>query len=117
MTDKWIIQDIEKQITHRNRVVIIDPAGDCAYLLPYIEKRHYTILKTDAKNTEEWQRIQEELLLRYEAESKHKADKVIFYVTRPKEKLSFLVVVYPVIYEVIKLCPSNVAHNSAKTLR
>lgn len=90
MTDKWIIQDIEKHMLLRNRVVIIDPAGDCAYLLPHIEKQHYTILKTDANNTEEWQCIQEELLLRYEAESKHKADKVIFYVTRPKEKLSFL---------------------------
>ncbi|MDD3968941.1 MAG: hypothetical protein PHT18_09150 [Proteiniphilum sp.] len=90
MTDKWIIQDIENQIARRNRVVIIDPAGDCAYLLPHIEKQHYTILKTDANNTEEWQRIQEELLLRYEAESKHNTEKVIFYATRPKEKLSFL---------------------------
>jgi len=89
MTDKWIIQDIEKQIARRNRVVIIDPAGECAYLLPHIEKQHYTILKTDANITEEWQCIQEELLLRYEAESKHKADKVIFYATRPKDKLLF----------------------------
>ena len=53
MTDKWIIQDIEKQIARRNRVVIIDPAGECAYLLPHIEKQHYTILKTDADITEE----------------------------------------------------------------
>jgi hypothetical protein len=39
MTDNWIIQDIEKQIAQRNRVVIIDPSGECAYLLPHIEKR------------------------------------------------------------------------------
>jgi hypothetical protein len=90
MTENWIIQDIDKHMLRRNRVVIIDPAGECAYLLPHIEKQHYTILKTDANITEEWQCIQEELLLRYEAESKHKADKVIFYATRPKDKLSFL---------------------------
>lgn len=90
MTDNWIIQDIEKQIAQRNRMVIIDPSGECAYLLPHIEKHHYTILKTDATHTEEWQRIKEELMLRYEAESTHKNEKVIFYVTRPKAELSFL---------------------------
>ncbi len=90
MTDNWIIQDIEKHIAHRNRVVIIDPSGECAYLLPYIEKQNYTILKTETSNKEEWQRIKEELMLRYEAESQHKAEKVVFYVTRPKTELSFL---------------------------
>jgi len=90
MTEKWIIQDIEKHTAHRNRVVMIDPSGECAYLLPYIEKQHYTILKTETSNKEEWQRIKEELILRYEAESKHKAEKVVFYVTRPKTELSFL---------------------------
>lgn len=90
MTDNWIIQDIEKQIALRNRVVFIDPSGVCAFLLPHIEKKNYAILKTNTKNTEEWQRIKEELLLRYEAESTHKNEKVIFYVTRPKSELSFL---------------------------
>jgi hypothetical protein len=90
MTDNWIIQDIEKHIAHRNRVVVIDPSGECAFLLPHIEKQRYTILKTDANKTEEWQQKQEELILRYEAESKYKADRVIFYVTRPKTELSFL---------------------------
>lgn len=90
MTDNWIIQDIEKHIAHRKRVVIIDPTGDCAYLLPHIEKLNYTILKTDSTKSEEWQRIQEELMLRYEAESKYKSERVIFYVTRSKAELSFL---------------------------
>jgi hypothetical protein len=90
MTDNWIIQDIEKQIAQRNRMVIIDPSGECAYLLPHIEKYQYTILKTDATHTEEWQRIKEELMLRYEAEITHKNEKVIFYVNRPKSELSFL---------------------------
>ncbi len=90
MTDNWIIQDIDKHIAQRNRVVIIDPLAECAYLLPHIEKKHYTVLKTNPGNTEEWQRIKEELLLRYEAESTHKNEKVVFYVTRPKDELSFL---------------------------
>ncbi|MFZ4377810.1 MAG: hypothetical protein ACOYN9_15735, partial [Saprospiraceae bacterium] len=68
MTDTWIIQDVEKNIAQNNRVVILDPTGEYSYLLPHIEKKHYTILKTDTSNTEEWQRIKEELLLRYEAE-------------------------------------------------
>ncbi len=90
MTDNWIIQDIEKHITHRNRVVILDPTGQCSYLLPMIEKHSYTIFKTDNAKTEEWQTVQEELMLRYEAESKFKNEKVVFYVTRPISKLSFL---------------------------
>jgi hypothetical protein len=90
MTDTWLIQDIEKNIAQRNRVVIIDPTGEYSYLLPHIKKKHYIILKTDTSNTEEWQRIKEELLLRYEAESTYKNDKVVFYVTRTKEELSFL---------------------------
>lgn len=52
MTDNWIMQDIEKQIAQGNRMVIIDRSGECAYLLPYIEKHCYTILKTDTDNTE-----------------------------------------------------------------
>jgi len=62
MTDHWLLQDIEKHIAQRNRVVIIDPTGEYSYLLPHIKKKHYTILKTDTSNTEEWQRIKEELL-------------------------------------------------------
>lgn len=45
MTDNWIIQDIEKQIAQRNRMVIIDPSGECAYLLPHIEKNTTPSLK------------------------------------------------------------------------
>lgn len=90
MTDTWIIEELEKKIANRNRVVIIDPAGGGEFLLPYIEKQHYTILKTDASNVEKWQQIKEELLLRYEAESKYKDEKVVFYSTRAKDELSFL---------------------------
>ncbi len=90
MTDKWIIQDIEKHVNHRKRVVILDPTGQCSYLLPLIEKHSYTLFKTDHTKTEEWQTVQEELILRYETESKFKNEKVVFYITRPISKLSFL---------------------------
>lgn len=90
MTDNWIIQDIEKQIALRNRTVIIDPHSESSYLLPYLERQRYTILKTDFTNIEEWQRVKEELMLRYEAETKYKNEPVIFYVTRSKAELSFL---------------------------
>ena len=90
MTDTWIIQDIEKQIAHRNLVVMIDPLGQCSFLLPHIQKKKYTILKTDDAYTEEWQKVKEELFIRYEAETKHKQDKLIIYTTRPQSELTFL---------------------------
>jgi len=90
MTDNWIIQDIEKHLAQRNRVVVLDPTGAFSFLLPHIEKKSYVLLRTNQTNKEEWQKTKEELLLRYEAESTHKNEPVIFYVTRPKDELSFL---------------------------
>lgn len=90
MTDKWFIQDIEKQMQHRNRVVILDPKEECAFLLPLLENKKYHIIKTDKLLTEHWQTVKEELFFRHEAETKYKDKSVIFYVTRPQHKLSFL---------------------------
>jgi hypothetical protein len=90
MTENWFIQDIDKQLQQRNRAVILDPTRQCDFLLPLLEKQGYKILKTDDALQEEWQTVQEELFLRYEAESKYKNDKVVFYVTRNSNKLSFL---------------------------
>ena len=70
MTDKWILQDSVKYLAKDRRVVILDPTGQFAYLLPVIEQQ-YTILKTDACLQEEWQTVQEELFLRYKAEKNH----------------------------------------------
>ena len=90
MTDNWFIQDIENQLQHRNRAVILDPAGQCEFLLPLLNGIGVVVLKTDSTKTEEWQTIQEELLLRHEAEGIHAKDRVVFYVTRDVTKLSFL---------------------------
>jgi len=90
MTDKWFLQDIEHQLLHRKRVVILDPKGQCAFLLPLLENKGYHLFKTDSNLTEHWQTVQEELLFRYEAETKYNEEPVIFYVTREQDKLSFL---------------------------
>lgn len=90
MTDNWFIQDVEKLLTHRNRIVILDPAKQCGFLISLLENREVKVLKTDGKLTEHWQQVKEELFLRYEAETDFKDQPVVFYVTRPPEKLSFL---------------------------
>lgn len=90
MTEQWLIQDINKLLQHRNRVVVLDPSGQCGFILPILEKNQITILQTDNRISEHWQQVKEELMLRYDAETKDKEKPVVFYVTRPKEKLSFL---------------------------
>lgn len=90
MIDTWILQDIGRLIATRKRVVLLDPTEQFAYLLPVISKHGYVILKTESAKIEKWETVKEELFLRYDAESKYKSDKVIFYVTRQQSKLSFL---------------------------
>ena len=90
MTDKWFLQDIEHQLQLRNRVVIIDPKGQCDFLLPLLDGAGYNLIKTDNKLTEHWQTVQEELLLRHQAETNYKHKPVVFYATRELDKLSFL---------------------------
>ena len=90
MTEQWILQDINKLIQHRNRVVILDPTSQCSFVLSILQQHHFIILQTDHNITEHWQQVKEELFLRHEAETINKEKPVVFYVTRPLEKLSFL---------------------------
>lgn len=90
MTDKWFLQDIRHQLTKRNRVVLLDPKGQCSFLLDLLDNQEFTVLRTDKSLTETWQMVKEELFLRQEAETKHKNDNIVFYVTREKDKMSFL---------------------------
>jgi hypothetical protein len=62
----------------------------CGFLLPLLDNKGYIVIKTDPAFTEDWQTVKEELFLRYEAETRHPDEKVIFYVTREQNKLSFL---------------------------
>lgn len=90
MTDKWILQNIELVLASRNRLVLIDPSEQSQYLLPVIENHGFKVLKTDSKVTSEADRVKDELMMRYQAESEFSDAPVIFYVTRPKEELTFL---------------------------
>ena len=90
MTEQWLIQDIKRLLQHRNRIVIYDPTGQCSFVLPLLQQNQITTLETDPAIKEKWQQEKEELFLRHEAETVYKKQPVVFYVTRPQEKLSFL---------------------------
>jgi len=90
MIDKWFLEDIEHQLKSRKRVVILDPKAECGFLLPLLDHKGYTVIRTDSSFTEEWQTVKEELFLRHEAETTYKNSDVVFYITREQEKLSFL---------------------------
>ncbi len=90
MTDKWILQDIEQSLVKRNRVVIIDPKGQYQFMLPIIEKHGYSIIKTDQDIKEGGASVKEELLLRYEIETKYKDKPLVIYISKEQNNLSFL---------------------------
>ena len=90
MTEKWFIEDIKHLTQHRQKVVLLDPHGLCGFLLPILEKNNIKVLKTDVSISQKWEQEKEELFLRYEAETTFKGQELVFYVTRPQEKLSFL---------------------------
>jgi len=90
MVDKWFLEDIDKQLAHRQRVVVIDPSARCKFLIQLAEQKGYTVLRTDPNLNEEWQQVKEELFLRYKAEKEHQNENVLFYAVRDKNKLSFL---------------------------
>lgn len=90
MTQEWLIQDIKKLMQHRNRVVLLDPTGQCSFAMAILQQNYINIIQTDNIITEQWQQEKEELMLRHEAETTFKDSPVVFYVTRPQDKLSFL---------------------------
>ena len=90
MIDKWFLEDVDHLIKKRNRAVILDTKAQFRFLLPLLGEKGYTILQTDSTLTEDWQTVKEELLLRHKAETEHKDEPVVFYVTREQDKLSFL---------------------------
>lgn len=90
MTEQWLLQDINKLMLHRNRVVILDPMNQCGFILPILEQNGFNILRTDGKITEHWRQQQEELFLRQAAETSLKDRQIIFFITRSQDKLTFL---------------------------
>lgn len=90
MTEQWLIQDINKLMQHRKRVVLLDPTGQCNFVLHVLQQNNFSVLQTDGRIMESWQQEKEELMLRHEAETTSKGLPVVFYVTRQQDKLSFL---------------------------
>ncbi len=90
MTEQWLINDIRKLLQHRNRVVILDPSGQCNFVLPILQQNNINVIQTDNSITERWKQEKEELLLRHEAETIYKDKPLVFYVNRAQDKLSFL---------------------------
>jgi hypothetical protein len=90
MIDKWFIEDIKAKLSKRQRVVVLDSTRSFEFLIRLAEEKGYNVLCTDDKATKEYQRVRDEMLLRYEAETKFADENVIFYATRPKAQLSFL---------------------------
>lgn len=90
MTEQWLLQDIKKLLQHRNRVVLLDPTGQCSFALPILQQNHIHVIQTENSITEQWQQEREELMLRHKAETTLKEGSVVFYVTRKQDKLSFL---------------------------
>ena len=90
MTEKWFLEDINKLISLRNRVVLLDSTNQYGFMLHILEDNHFKILRTDSTITQKWQQEREELFLRHEAETTYKNAPVVFYVTRPQTQLSFL---------------------------
>jgi len=90
MIDQWFIQDIDTQLSKRKRVVVVDPTRRYEFLIKLAEDKGYIVLRTDEKAVKEWQRVKDEMLLRYEAETEFADKNVIFYTNRPKNQLSFL---------------------------
>lgn len=90
MTEQWLVQDIKKLLQHRNRVVLLDPTSQCSFALPILQHNQINVIQTDSSITEQWQQEKEELMLRHKAETTYKDNPVVFYITRPQDKLSFL---------------------------
>ncbi|MFT4526691.1 MAG: hypothetical protein ACI85F_002867 [Bacteroidia bacterium] len=61
---------------HRNRVVLLDPSGECGFALPIIKKQGYAVLEVDAGLKENWKQVREELFLRHEAETVYQGGSV-----------------------------------------
>lgn len=84
MTEQSLLRDITKQMQHRYRVVLLDPAGQCGFALPILKQNRVTVLQTDSSISEKWQPEKEELLLRQKAEIEQKEKQVMFYFTWPQ---------------------------------
>lgn len=81
MLDQWFVQDIEKRLKQKDRLVFIDESKQAAFLKAYLPKQ-YTVLEASGEI--------EELQVKYQIEKSLGGQKVVIYTPVPKEKLTFL---------------------------
>lgn len=82
MIDKWFDNDIEAALAVQGRAVVTDAKGEGKFLLDFLPA-DVVLLSVDSSDMAE-------IKAKYEAETRHAADKVVFYTHRPKKDLTFL---------------------------
>jgi hypothetical protein len=90
MIDQWIFQEVTPQLNKNLRVVVIDPEENFEFLVSSFEAEGWKVLRTQKELNEQWEKVQEELQLRVSAERDHANERVVFYVHRTQDELSFL---------------------------
>lgn len=82
MIDKWFIDDINKAAAGEGRVVVTDARKEGKFLLNYLPSQ-FLLLPVASSDLDE-------IKAKYEAETHHAGEKVVFYTQRSKGELTFL---------------------------
>ena len=82
MIDKWFIDDINKAAAGEGRVVVTDARKEGKFLLNYLPSQ-FVLLPVASSDLDE-------IKAKYEAETHHAGEKVVFYTQRSKGELTFL---------------------------
>ncbi len=81
MIDKWFIDDIQSVLADHRYIVVTDARGEGGYLLKYLPGEYRQITVKD-----DWS----ELEAKYRAESEYAHDKVVFYINKKADNLTYL---------------------------
>jgi len=81
MFDKWFNQDIEKVLSKRNRVVVVDESAHLDLLQKVLPVGYRVFVVKDSA---------EELACKYTVEKHHQHDKVVVFTSTPKNRLTFI---------------------------
>lgn len=82
MIDKWFIDDINKAAAGEGRVVVTDAWEEGKFLLNFLPSQ-FVLLPVASSDLDE-------IKAKYEAETHHAGEKVVFYTQRSKGELTFL---------------------------
>ena len=82
MIDKWFIDDINKAAAGEGRVVVTDARKEGKFLLNYLPSQ-FVLLPVASSDLDE-------IKAKYEVETHHAGEKVVFYTQRSKGELTFL---------------------------